>query len=653
MAISKGQTELASCITGEDLLITEADGRELLARIDESADRSALVEYRPWPRTEVQFLRRAHLTKDAKRRVIAAVRQQNQQDFGPKAKQAVQRLLSAGLSHPWTYVYELTQNASDAGARRVAWQTVGDTVLFQHDGNDALDERHVRGISSLGASTKGLDSVGFMGVGFKSVFARFRTARVSGFGWQFKFDVGTQRGALGSTVTKWFDTLLPLWDEDPISLERGYTTAILLERPIERGRPASEDLERFAPLDDPTPLAVLALRGLEQVCVGDAIWNLEVDDGVIAVRCSKRESAWRWKSFVDRYRPDDDAMRRLLEVRQETEDHVDDRGKRIEREVVGLLPLDDVGVPKPPDHGRVYATLPTQVQVPFGFHLQADWFVDVDRQNLRDVDGDPWQEAILQSVPEIVRQLLVWLTQEPEAARNQGYRALRDPGTDEGILGKPFRRLRDASVEILVDQNVVPIHGSEARRFRAPKTVSRLPGRFLVDFGGHPQWRPDLLFGRDLMDAQLLANSVTGFASWLGWGTTIEMDNVPWKNTLPEWWVALQEEEKTDALFALWHGVSDRKWDNAPVVPTEAGEWVPVSRTRWLNEEPPTANNPSGKVIATMLEEYIPRADERLPPRIRVQVNRVDNDATEWLKSRHQDVKLTSLIRQACRAAKE
>ena len=119
-------------------------------------------------------------------------------------------------------------------------------LLFQHDGDIALDERHVRGIASLGASTKGLAAIGFMGVGFKSVFARFLRARMAGFGWRFKFDARTAHGDLDSTVPQWFDTLRPLWDEDAADPEDRYTTAFLLERPAEPDRPVAADVDRLA-----------------------------------------------------------------------------------------------------------------------------------------------------------------------------------------------------------------------------------------------------------------------------------------------------------------------------------------------------------------------------------------------------------------------
>ena len=584
-----------------------------------------------------------------RRAVIERVRQENESDYGDRARRAVQKLLSASLPHPWTYVYELTQNALDACAQRISWGIDGESVLFQHDGRIALDESHVHGIASLGASTKGLAHVGFMGVGFKSIFARFRRVSVSGFGFRFKFDVGVHHGDLGQKNTQWFDTLLPHWDDDARDPDVGYTTSIRLERPVVSARTVAEDIERISSPEDQTPLAVLGFRGLKHIRVDDIEWIIDVDADVVDVRRHNGESmsSWRWKSFVSRYRPDDDAMRRFLEVRQETHDQVDGSGKRIKRAVVGLVPLDGNGRPDPPRHGGVYATLPTQVPVPFGFHLQADWFVDVDRQNLRDVDGDAWQELIVRQVPEIVRQFLVWLTGQSDQARKQGYRALCDPGTDEGPLSKPFKALRDRFVDTLADQKIVPIHGTGPRQFRTPEKVARLPNRFSSDFGRHPQWRPDLLFDPDLMDEELLSTSATKFTTWLCWGREIERDTVPWPDNLPEWWNALPEDMRKEALFALWHGVGELGWHDAPVVPTEAGTWVQMHLIRWLNEGPPTENNPGGAIVATALAGYLPSRDERVPPNIRSWMENTAHDGISCFESRRTNVELSSLIREA------
>ncbi|MCY4029942.1 MAG: hypothetical protein OXH75_26955, partial [Acidobacteria bacterium] len=259
-------------------------------------------------------------TNTDRRSVVDKILKKNEDEWGKGPRIAVQKLLSAGLPHPWMYIYELTQNAVDADARRVCWRSEGDAVTFQHDGSLPLDESHVEGLSKLGASTKGLATVGFMGVGFKSVFARFREACVSGADWRFRFDVEVRRGDLESEVPEWFDTLRPRWDDGIPAPDAGYTTAFLLGRPAEPQRPVTEDLERLASTENRTTLAVLALRGLTHVSVDEVVWELSVDDDVVTVCRSGSETRWRWKALVANYRPDDAAMRRFLEVRQETQD---------------------------------------------------------------------------------------------------------------------------------------------------------------------------------------------------------------------------------------------------------------------------------------------------------------------------------------------
>ncbi len=587
---------------------------------------------------------------------MSLVRRENEEQFGPAARPAVEQMLSAGHSHPWTYVYELTQNAIDAGARRVFWRRIGEeTVLFQHDGTMPFDEAHVRRLASLGQSTKGFATIGFMGVGFKSVFARFRRARVSGFEWRFRFDIATDRGDLGARVTRRFDTLRPKWDPESLNPDTDYTTAFLLSRPADPDRPLAADLDKLAAPADPIPLAVLALRGLEEVRMDDLTWSLSARDGLVEVRSSSGQSVRRWRSFASRYRPDDGAMRALLEARRHLQEERDDHGQRPERNVVALLPLDDDGQPAPPSRGLAYATLPTQTPLPFGFHLQADWLVDLDRQNLRPVEGDAWQEAIMRQVPELVRQLLLWLKEEPEQARERGYRALSDPTKDDGPLSSPLRHLRDDFIGAIGEIKIVPIHaGADDSGYCAPFSATRLPGRFRDDFGRQPRWRPDLLFDRELANERVLGKRGTDFLVWLGYVPEVEECDARWSETLPNWWTALAElpeVERTDALFALWHGVDDQGWHDAPVVPTEAGKWLPAGSTRWLNEEPPSEKEASGTVVAKALGDFLPRPDERLQAGLRSRVAQSSDPGTEWLKARRQNVILESVIRRVCDAA--
>ena len=172
--------------------------------------------------------------------------------------------------------------------------------------------------------------------------------------------------------------------------------------------------------------------------------------------------------------PGDDETRALLEARRQLRDQRDEHGERPERRVVALLPLDTDGRPDPTTRGLAYATLPTQARLPFGFHLQADWLVDLDRQNLRSVEGNAWQEAIVRQVPELVRQILVWLKTQPEQSRGRGYSTLADPTKDDGPLSEALGRLQGdfgAAISDVRSRRMAPSTGSTSSirlRLRIP-----------------------------------------------------------------------------------------------------------------------------------------------------------------------------------------
>lgn len=77
------------------------------------------------------------------------------------------------------FIFELLQNAEDAGARRVSFVLSPDTLEIRHDGRP-FDQRDVRGICGVQEGTKGDDPamIGRFGVGFKAVYAYTRTPHI-------------------------------------------------------------------------------------------------------------------------------------------------------------------------------------------------------------------------------------------------------------------------------------------------------------------------------------------------------------------------------------------------------------------------------------------------------------------------------------------
>lgn len=77
------------------------------------------------------------------------------------------------------FIYELLQNAEDAGAKEASFCLQADKLIFEHDGKP-FSKNDVWGITNIGKGTKRKDDdkIGRFGVGFKAVFAYSETPRI-------------------------------------------------------------------------------------------------------------------------------------------------------------------------------------------------------------------------------------------------------------------------------------------------------------------------------------------------------------------------------------------------------------------------------------------------------------------------------------------
>lgn len=85
--------------------------------------------------------------------------------------------LLAGLyNDPSHFIYEILQNAEDAGATEIIFKVSRKNLEIIHNGKD-FDFDDVKGITGIGISTKkdDINAIGKFGVGFKSVFAITKT----------------------------------------------------------------------------------------------------------------------------------------------------------------------------------------------------------------------------------------------------------------------------------------------------------------------------------------------------------------------------------------------------------------------------------------------------------------------------------------------
>lgn len=78
------------------------------------------------------------------------------------------------------FIYELLQNAEDAGASSVRFEVLPDKLIFAHNGTEPFSIKHIDAITNISLSTK-LDEdskAGKFGIGFKSVFAFTETPHI-------------------------------------------------------------------------------------------------------------------------------------------------------------------------------------------------------------------------------------------------------------------------------------------------------------------------------------------------------------------------------------------------------------------------------------------------------------------------------------------
>ena len=99
---------------------------------------------------------------------------------------AVLDLLGQLYSERTHFIFELIQNAEDAGATELAFELFEDRLELRHDGRP-FTEADVRGVVGVGQSGKSgdLTAIGKFGIGFKSVYAYTKSPRVYSGGERF------------------------------------------------------------------------------------------------------------------------------------------------------------------------------------------------------------------------------------------------------------------------------------------------------------------------------------------------------------------------------------------------------------------------------------------------------------------------------------
>ena len=628
-------------------------------------------------------------TNRNRRAFIEQLARENRLFYGTPDGRGALRTFELTFERPWTYIFELVQNALDAGARSIALRIAedGGALSIQHDGHRSICEKDVEGLSKVFRSTKGALTVGFMGVGFKSVFSRFQEALVSGWGWTFRYEITQVTGEeYGDVQPDLLGAVVPIWDDSTTAPDPGFTTRFEMRGRTDAGADLESDLAHFLPDDDRTPLAILAASGLKRLTVNDQVWEMDVGeeekrDGSSEVTACSDNEILLWQLFPVPFKPSAKAIARFLEHRRIQPS--EDERKQVyadaarPRRVLGLLPLDDDGMPTPPDRGRVYATLPTDVTLPFGLHINADWLLNISRSGVREIEDNAWQREIVDRIADVLARFLGWVSRSfsTPAAVRAAFGALALPeakgsSLEAQLAGEGWRsRLRDC----LEDVAVFPVWTGPADElgFAKPGGLIVPPASLAKAFAEEPDLRPPVLLQGPVLRSKLVGADALGLLKSIGLFNEMSPRALEhmWPDGLENWWLALADEPKRRRylLFRIWAAIAALAdadaWQNAdlPCCRTVTGKWLPVREVVFLNEPLPSERAPSGPEpeVRQFIEPFIPDAN-RVPDKLIFELRQgretrerhsgTLSQARKWFKDHARSIGLREVVADAVNA---
>jgi hypothetical protein len=335
---------------------------------------------------------------------------------------AVLDLLGQLYSERTHFIFELIQNAEDAGASELAFELFEDRLELRHDGRP-FTEADVRGVCGVGQSDKAgdLTAIGKFGIGFKSVYAYTRTPRIYSGGEAFRIENFVRPYAVNPPAEPLAETLFVFpFDHDTVPAE-------VATREIAVALGALQ------------PRILLFLRNIGRLRTGgpgatDSVVERSVTDGpgssrrVTVSRDGRRE---RWLTW-----------QRVL---------VGHPGQRVEVAfwLAGGERVAAVGA------SPLTAFFPTQKETFLGFLIQGPYRTTPARDNIP--GDDPSNQAL-------VRQTAALLTDVLPELRDEGLLtadALQVLPLEEARFpaGSMFRPLFDAAGDALTTEALIPMTG--------------------------------------------------------------------------------------------------------------------------------------------------------------------------------------------------
>lgn len=292
-----------------------------------------------------------------------------------------------GAQH--TYLYELLQNANDYPYKnekvKVKFVLTDHYLFFLHTGAP-FNLRNIVGICSInqGEKRKNTQTIGYKGIGFKSVFVRNNVVYLKSDDWQLRFDEEFAN-RLYYGQSPW--ALIPIptddkeLDEEVFNVFNNAQDSLRVKFALRHRENASQHIPQLDKVFSDSQI-LLFIPNVDEVEV--------IVKNKLRHHITKDEEKWVVTDYDDYKVPE--SLREWVAANINSGDKIPEKFKDIEnirisfaisREGNSLLPVPDA---------RVYNYLPTELKLGFSFLFNADFVPNGSRNGLHDVK---WNDHVM------------------------------------------------------------------------------------------------------------------------------------------------------------------------------------------------------------------------------------------------------------------
>lgn len=299
-------------------------------------------------------------------------------------------LLDEVTGAPHTYIYELLQNANDYpynGEPVTVKFILTDNYLFFLHSGESFNLKNIVAISAAndGEKRDNTDTIGYKGIGFKSVFVKNNYVYLRSGGWSVRFDEEEIRRRSNNRKKAW--TLMPIptkeeeLDDEIKQVLSSIPSDMRVQFALHHKNDARENIPNLEKVFCDNQILVF-IPHVDQASV-------EID-GEEKFKVSKDRE--RWAIFEDTVDVTDDLRNEIEELIKNNE-RVPQKFQKINKIKISLAVTRENGKIKPIEDAKVYNYLPTERRMGMKFLVNADFLPNGSRSDLHPAK---WNEYVME-----------------------------------------------------------------------------------------------------------------------------------------------------------------------------------------------------------------------------------------------------------------